>query len=191
MSSSASVRCDGLKARGASDLSSGEWSPRRCCHVLGAGIIGVGTASGESAPSVWRSFFLAGMSVGGGPRLSLVSSLSLVSERGCRRWDEVESRVTRDRNGCGAGRPHHIEAGRDGYEPRALTSKTSEPLEKITLKQLFTKEFAGVLVTDFWGADNALFYAPKQKCRRSCSEICSRPSTTIGPVATGRSSPNN
>jgi hypothetical protein len=59
MSSSASVRCDGLKARGAGDLSSGEWSPRRCCHVLGAGIIGVGTGSGEYAPSVWRSFFFS------------------------------------------------------------------------------------------------------------------------------------
>lgn len=32
------------------------------------------------------------------------------------------------------------------------------------LKRFFQKEFAGVLVTDFWGADNAVVCAKKQKC---------------------------
>ncbi len=33
-----------------------------------------------------------------------------------------------------------------------------------TLKRFFTKEFAGVLVTDFWAAYNAVVCAQKQKC---------------------------
>src|SRR5206468_10328908 len=32
------------------------------------------------------------------------------------------------------------------------------------LKRFFRKEFAGVLVTDFWGAYNAVVCARKQKC---------------------------
>jgi transposase-like protein len=37
------------------------------------------------------------------------------------------------------------------------------------LKKLFKKEFAGVLVTDFWGAYNAVVCA---RCRSACRSCC-------------------
>ena len=54
------------------------------------------------------------------------------------------------------------------------------------LKRFFKKEYAGLLVTDFWGAYNAVVCAHKQKCLPHLLRDLKRPSTITNLVMIGR-----
>jgi len=59
------------------------------------------------------------------------------------------------------------------------------------LKRFFKNESAGVLVTDFWGAYNAVVCARKQKCLPHLLRDLKRTQHYHKPGATGRRSPSN
>jgi hypothetical protein len=58
------------------------------------------------------------------------------------------------------------------------------------LKKVFKNAFAGVWVTDYWSADNAVVGVRKQNCP-TCGATSSAPNTTTSRTAIGRRSRSN